>query len=259
MTPDDRAELRDLVPAYALGALDPDDEARMTAAVAADPSLAAEVAAYREMAGLFGGEAAPPVPVPAGLRARVLATTPGSGERPLRLAAPAAPQRATPAPTWWVALAAAVLLAVGLAWQVRALRVEREALADRLAVRERELNSILEPGVELVRLAATEQGAHRDAGIQLFVDHEKRRAIVHAFRLPPVPAGKAYQLWFIEEGQAPIPSVTFNTEASGHGLVQEVSVPAGKVFVLAAITVEPAGGSTAPTLPIQLAGAFRKS
>jgi anti-sigma-K factor RskA len=79
---------------------------------------------------------------------------------------------------------------------------------------------------------------------------------VHAVNLPPAAGKRVYQLWFIPRTGRPIPSVTFNSEASGRALVQKVSVPANVELTAAALTEEPEGGSTQPTTPVILAGSF---
>ena len=97
-----------------------------------------------------------------------------------------------------------------------------------------------------------------DPGIQLFWDRQRHRAIVHGFRLKPVPAGRAYQLWFIKDG-APVPSVTFKPEPDGHARVEQIPVPQDGTVSAAAVTVEPEAGSAQPTSPILLVGPLQKS
>jgi hypothetical protein len=149
-------------------------------------------------------------------------------------------------------LAASVLLAVGLALKTRQLSRDlaardsvigvREA---RLAARERTLNSILEPGIELTLLSAT---GEQQPGVQLFRDRDRNVAIIHAFRLKPAPTGRVYQLWIIPQGGgSPIPSQVFNSDPDGHALVENVAVPADVTIEMYAITEEPAGGSPQPT------------
>ena len=169
----------------------------------------------------------------------------------------------------WLAVAASLLLAIGMGASlvstrgrltaVEAALGERErALAQteqRLSEREATLNSLLEPGVQLFQLTAS---GDPDPGIQLFWNQRQQRAIVHGYRLKPVPAGRAYQLWFIKDGQ-PVPSVTFKPEADGHAKVEQIPVPEGGTLSAAAITVEPEGGSAQPTSPIVMVGSLQKS
>jgi anti-sigma-K factor RskA len=73
-----------------------------------------------------------------------------------------------------------------------------------------------------------------------------------------VPAGRTYQLWFIQDGK-PVPSVTFNPEPVGHARVEQIAVPRDGDVSAAAVTVEPEGGSAQPTSPILLVGPLKRS
>ena len=63
--------------------------------------------------------------------------------------------------------------------------------------------------------------------------------------LPVPPAGKVYQAWIIHPAGKPIPEPTFTVTAAGDGSAQ-LNETAGKGDVVA-VTVEPQGGSQAPT------------
>jgi anti-sigma-K factor RskA len=73
-----------------------------------------------------------------------------------------------------------------------------------------------------------------------------------AHGLPPPPSGKVYQAWIIRGTQAPIPEPTFAVSKQGDGAVAIPTTPgAGDVV---AVTLEPKGGSKAPTTkPVLLA------
>lgn len=116
-----------------------------------------------------------------------------------------------------------------------------------------ELNAILDPAVSLTRLASTQAP---EPGIQLFWNHRTNVVFLHAFHLKPAADKRVYQLWFIPKGGKPIPSVTFNSEPDGHGVVQGIPVPEPSEFTAAAITDEPEGGSPQPTTPVVLVGTF---
>ncbi|HET7468132.1 MAG TPA: anti-sigma factor [Gemmatimonadales bacterium] len=259
---------QDLAAAYALGALSADEARRFEAFLAVSPETQREVREYREVAALLaldGPEGAGSLP--GGLRDRVLERVAEQKNRALRpMARGQAPR---PSSVVWVALAATLLLAVGLGaglvsvrGRVAALQGElaaRNATLDRtaqqLAERDATLNSILEPGVELYQLTSS---GDPEPGIQLFWNRQRNQAIVHGFRLKPVPSGKAYQLWFIKDG-APIPSVTFKPEPDGHAEVEHVTVPGAGVLSAAAVTVEPEAGSAQPTSPVVLLGPLKRS
>jgi anti-sigma-K factor RskA len=76
------------------------------------------------------------------------------------------------------------------------------------------------------------------------------RAVLIASNLPNVAQGKAYQLWFIVGNKPPMPGKTFVPDSKGNAVLKD-EMPKDAVDVFA-ITVEPAGGSSAPTSPIYL-------
>ena len=259
----DDLELKALAEPYALGALDAEQTAAFEAYLARSPEAQQEVAAYREVSALLAVAATDPAAAPGDLRARVLARV----GREKTVALP--PRRGIDWRTW-AALAAGLVAVAALEIDLRRLRHEletREAtMADlqstlaareaKLAAREATLNTILEPGVTLTRLVSTTAPA---PGIQLFWNRKTNVAIAHAFNLTPAASGRVYQLWFIPKAGKPIPSVTFNSESSGHALVEQIRVPVGADLAAAAITDEPEGGSPQPTTTPILVGTFGAS
>lgn len=250
---------QDLAAAYALGALSSDEARRFEAYLAGSPEAQREVAEYREVAALLALAGPEPAPSP-DLRERVLAR----GRGPTTRAATGRPRPRRP----WLALAAGLVAVVGLGFGFAQLRTVRdlqrelaqlgqrlERTSDRLRAREATLNSILEPGVQLFQLTAS---GDPDPLIQLFWDRQRHRAVLHGFRLDSIPQGRAYQLWFIKDG-APVPSVTFRPEPTGHILVEGIEVPAEGEVTAAALTVEPESGSPQPTSPIRLMGPLKRS
>jgi anti-sigma factor ChrR (cupin superfamily) len=79
------ADILELLPLHALGALDDDEADAVERAVAADPALGVELARWRDTAGRIG-EALLPTPAPATVRARLLADV-GAAAGPARFAA----------------------------------------------------------------------------------------------------------------------------------------------------------------------------
>ncbi len=258
MSGDSGQSLNELAAAYALGALQPEEARAFEAYMATSPEAQREVAEYREVGALLALGAAG-TGAPAGdLRSRVLAHA--TRERVVPIA-----RRSRWVP--WAALAASLFAVAGLGLGQRALRQQlsardstiaalQQSLGEReatLASREAELNAVLDPNVSLTRMGTP--GTPQPV-VQLFWNRRSNLILAHAFQLPPVGASRAYQLWFIPKGGKPIPSVTFNTEPGGHGLVQQIPVPQDVELTAAAITEEPEGGSPQPTSPIVLIGTF---
>ncbi|MEI2721546.1 MAG: anti-sigma factor [Gemmatimonadales bacterium] len=244
---------------YVLGLLDGEELASFEARLATDATFARRVQATR--AALTDFALSTPAMVPKDLKERVMAHAVRQPDAPTR--APVTPIRAdrpSRAPLWLgLGLAASLGL---LAVQSLDLNREREATAAAealaaktaatLAEREALLARLTDPGVELVTLAST--GAAKPT-VRVYLDTVRRSALLTIASLDAAPAGKVYQLWFIVDG-TPVPSVTFQTDAQGRALIEQVTLPTGTVAA-GAVTMEPTGGSTAPTMPILFVGSVK--
>ena len=266
---------------YALGALDEAERASFEEHLASCDVCAAEVRELRDVAGLLA-RAVPSVSPPASLRDRILADA--RGVRPISSAPVAVPTQPVPrsAPpkeitaqpagrSWssvvpWLALAAAVVLAVYLGQQARTERTARataeEALASAratldstgsaLARRDSLIQLLVSPDVQ----AVTVSGSGPAPSAKYFLDRRARRIIIAASSLPPAAQGRTYQLWGIETGKPPVSLGTFNTDSSGRALAS-VAVPAGLRIAVTAVTDEPSGGSPQPTTTPFLAATWK--
>ena len=58
-------------------------------------------------------------------------------------------------------------------------------------------------------------------GNQVFWNRARGTAVLHAFRLPPAPGGRRYQLWALGDG-SPRPLLAFNSEPGGHALISKL-------------------------------------
>jgi anti-sigma-K factor RskA len=68
---------------------------------------------------------------------------------------------------------------------------------------------------------------------------------VEANGLAALPSGKVYQAWVIQPAGKPLPEPTFVADAAGRAAI---TIPSGQPKgTLIAFTIEPAGGSKAPT------------
>ena len=72
-------------------------------------------------------------------------------------------------------------------------------------------------------------------------------------KLPPAPAGKVYQLWFVTP-DAKISAGLIKPDHSGHAFTVLKVPPDVSNVAAAAITLEPEGGSAQPTMPIYTLG-----
>ena len=94
-----------------------------------------------------------------------------------------------------------------------------------------------------------------NAYAKLAYDPNTGRAMLLADNLPPAPAGKAYQLWYIA-GNKPLPGTVFAPDANGHAEVRDQAPDGeGRNANIFAVTLEPASGVSAPTGDKYLLGA----
>jgi anti-sigma-K factor RskA len=91
--------------------------------------------------------------------------------------------------------------------------------------------------------------------IKTFYRRSTGAVVLTASNLPPLPADKAYELWFIgTDGKAPIPAGTFRPDGKGNVSLQVAQLQPGAESKMFAVTIEAAAGSTTPTPPIVYSG-----
>jgi anti-sigma-K factor RskA len=146
------------------------------------------------------------------------------------------------------AIAAVVVFAVlliGLAVQWRQKRVMEEKLA-----RSQEfLQLVTTPGAKVSELRGIDLGT---GAIARLAYDKSGHAMLMADKLPTVPQGKAYQLWFIVGKNPPMPGKTFVPDREGKGMLKDQMPAAAIDTAIFAITMEPAQGVDSPTGPIYL-------
>jgi anti-sigma-K factor RskA len=125
-------------------------------------------------------------------------------------------------------------------------------LEDQLTGVRRNIALLTSPSVRLRELAG--QGANMQASAKIFWDLQQKRWRVYVSDLPPLPADKSYQLWFVTKSGRKVSAKVFNTDANGAYEV-EVPVPDDVVDLqAAAVTTEPFGGVPQPTGSFALLG-----
>ena len=233
-------ELKGSLPALALGALDRDEQALVSAHLATCEDCRAELATLQRVVNGIGLEAEPVTP-PAGLRAKVLDRVAREPQttRPVGRSAGARGDWFMP-----LALAASMLVAAAAAFYAYQMRAD---LADL-----RRVNAIVQ-ATDTVRVDL--KGQETAAGATARAFWNKGRGLVfQASQLPALPAGRVYQLWTIK-GNVPTSAGLLVTDGQGGGSLT-ITLPADAARPDAfGVTIEPAGGSASPTLPIVLIGA----
>jgi hypothetical protein len=237
-------ELRDLVPIYALDALDGDVElevrSHLEACRACSLLLDSHMQAAAELA-----LAPTPVTPPPDLRSRLMAAVAAS---PQELPLPAvAPLRHLPSLTWqrisaFVAVAALLAMVAFSYHQTQNLHSQER----RLAAQEAIFRTLASPLTTAVPLTGTGSGVNASA--ELYVSGDKHTAGLVARGLSD-PGSDVYQLWLIENN-VPAPVEAFRPNSSGLALVSiqtDLSNMQGM-----AVTVEAKAGRSAPQGPFVL-------
>ena len=147
------------------------------------------------------------------------------------------------------AIAAVILVTVLIVGLIMLLRENRELQAE-LRRSQEFLQLVNTPGSRVAELKSTGVGAGATAKL---VYDNNGHAMLMAKKLPNVPEGKAYQLWFIVGSNPPMPGKTFVPDGAGQGVLKDQMPQAALNSAIFAITMEPAGGVPLPTGEIYLA------
>jgi len=267
-------QLRDLLPALSLGALDADERREVAAHVSTCAECTAELAALERVVQGIALEA-PPVTPPAALKGKVLARI--EDERAGKVTAmsrmPVPAHMAQPRPLWahGLALAASLALAVGASLYAWALKSEILILRQDVAATSEEASKLRGDLATLRRnwVEVTKAMDVLRAPDMLKVDLKGQATLPSgtgrafwsrsaglmftAEGLPALPQGKVYQLWTIK-GAVATGAGTFVPDAGGAASVTAIVAAGAEVPDAFGVTIEPAGGSATPTMPIVMVG-----
>ena len=266
-------DYKEMLPALALSALDAEDALALTQHLSECNECRRELADWENTAASIALSASPAEPSPH-VRTRIMnavrsdrQTQETSRAREAQDGSRVVPFRKNPRAVWTSfgqvgAIAAAVLFLVLIVWiivlwqQNRALRRDMDSLMSEFrsvqedARRSQEFLAILSsPGAKVAPLRGNGPGAGANA--QLVYDISGY-AMLRANDLPPTPAGKEYQLWFIVGNNPPIPGGTFAPDETGRAELTDRVPDRALNSAVFAVTLEPTGGSTAPTSAVYL-------
>ena len=249
-----RDEIDELAAAYALGGLEGEDRVRFEALLEAGDADA--VRALRDCEEtLVGLAAAAPAPPPPAVKAALM-------ERIGAAPAPVRPLARRPRALWPVVLSGAMaagLAAVVVGWSVSSTYEKRlDALAQSAEQLRAELRSqqaviaiLRNPATQVVALAGLTPAPAARARMMW---HAQAGGVFVATGLPAPPEGKAYQLWAIAGGNAPVSAGVFTVDAAGTGSLAVRPLPGVAAVNAFAVTLEPAGGLPAPSGEMYLLG-----
>lgn len=255
--------VRELLPAYVLGALEAKERARVEAHLGRCGECASEARAGLEVTSLLA-TLVPSATPPVALRDRVMSAA--RQQRPRATSAGDARRWWNPALAGALGVLTLVLLAVAAfaTIEVRALRSQDRRLVqqireqnlqiERTAKLLREQRSVAymlaTPGVRVVLVKGTEVSPKAYGMLMLSPDGD--RAILVAAGLDPPPQGAAYQVWLVR-GEKPVSAGLLVPDELGWAQLQVRESGMTTKYQRLGVTVEPAGGSSGPTGPRVLA------
>lgn len=264
-------EYKEMLSAHALGTLEAEEAREIEAHVMKHEDLRDELKEWRDMASLLAY--AGPVNAPSTIvRERLFANLPTQKENisSAENSSSQAAKNVIPFPTketrksliklqtvMAIAASIVVVFLAALLWTTlqnnRASKTEIADLKNRLNDAQKELEQarqekdiVTSPDSVIVELKSTDSKTGTTTA-RLVFHHKSGAMVLTARNLPPVPEGKAYQIWYIADPKKPAPGKTFKPDASGNAVLHD-KIPVSDLSAsLFAVTIEDEKGSLAPT------------
>ena len=255
----DNDQFREVVEAYALGALDPEDRAALEThlAVCADCEKAVEEARWLVSQLAYSAPEAAPSDM---LKGRLMRTVRAEAQADAQ-SKPHVLSAKSGIPIWlWAAVAALALFSVYSTWNARRLEneirktneraaillAERQKTQEQLAEAKRGAMIMMDPSSHKIAL----WGEHAHPETLEAKWHAEMGLCVMGDKVPMPSANHVLQVWFIPKAKdaKPMPSMMVRPDASGKlmFLISNPPEPMDDTKAIA-ITEEPAGGSAWPT------------
>lgn len=241
-------EIEELIPAYGMGMTDSNESRQVEAFLRDNPEWQAEVDSYKELAGDFLEEL-PQMEPPAHLLNQIIQMT-----EPISLAAePTNVTKIQPRPRifsaqnrWWLAAVAGLISIMGfLMLMYTDLRRQNDELNAQLNVQVALLQSAARDELISFSLQSTDDQDERRGGV-ILCNPDERAGIVRTWRFPPLEENQVYQVWLLH-GEERDSGGTFEVDADGRSEFILYTPYEMSNYSYIGITVEPMGGSDAPT------------
>ncbi len=250
-------EFESLAAIDALGALSADEQRELQSHVASCDSCRRAHDEFQEAAASFGSSLEPVAP-PVEVRESIMeAVTEETTDEVIEIE-----RKRFDATRWWLATAATIFFALW-GWRELTIRAERENRATREAeiqtltaenalIKQRneklnsEIISLASSGSRTIAL--TGQAMAPAATARVFIESDKRRAVVLFANLPSNPNDTSYQLWIIGADQSkPVGAGIFDVGSNGTAAMTVENLPPDTDIKVMAVTLEPKGGVDQPT------------
>jgi len=262
-------EARELIPLYAIGALDEKSAQALIEELRALPEeTRREVIDWQEVASLIP-LALDTQPVPPRVRERLITEIASGTVRDSREAAQiipfASPRSTSTGIRRFLLIAATILLLITsivlyrqnrlLDNEIAKLRQQINMQESQLVAQQRELDGVIARATRMVPLSG--DAGSPQASAKIFWDTSRQEWVIYVFNLPLAPPDKDYQLWYITREERKISAQVFRPDVRGRtDLKLVVPRELASDLVATAVTLEPRGGSPQPTGQLFLKGAL---
>ena len=232
---------------YALGALEGPEKEALERHLEECASCQSELQQLQSNAMLLALSTVGPVPPPQ-LRKRLLRAI----AREQR-ATVAVPKRSA----WWLlvpyAVSATLIVLAAFLWNesrslnqtLAKLEKQHSEMEGQLRQAQDLINTLTSPASKHITLAPVK--AQPQPQGKAYYLSDSGHLIFLANNLAPLPPNKVYELWLIPSTGSPIPAGLFQPDSRGTATIVNPPLPTGVEAKAFAITIEPAGGSPAPT------------
>ena len=236
MTHDEHAPHRENIPAYALGALDAEEIAALETHLETCVSCRADLAEYR-LVGESLLTTVPPEQPRAALRKRLQNRLPGA-QKSTR------PQSTFSFSRLALGFAVVALLILNLFsfLQLRQIQSQQASLLNQVENAQVALAMLTSPNVQLFPIDdGTVAGT-------VILSNEQNQAVLIVRNLPLPGENQIYQIWLVKPDGGRVSAGLFRPESRGSYTTQPISATGSfSDYLGIGVTVEPAGGSEAPT------------
>ena len=235
----------DLLPGYAIDCLDEDDLLKVARHLPHCAVCRAELATYWAAADQIA-LAAPPRTPPPELKSKILTRVAPRAAAGGPVSSPLAAETRR-RPGLLDALRAMFSRPAGIAFGALALLLVILLAASNFLLWQRvnEMQARVPPAnLQLVRLAGTENAPQAQGYLMVFKNEPYGTLVIE--NAPPLGPGQQYQLWLIRDGKRTNGGV-FSVSRDGYGVLEVWAEMPLETFPSFGITIEPTGGSPAPT------------
>jgi len=259
-------EARELIPLYALGALDEEQAQALKKHLGALPEeTQREIIEWQEVSSLipFALDAQPVPPKLRELLLAEIATRASRDSTAAQILPFASPKSTSPRIRRYLLMAATILLLIcsavlyrqnrRLESEIASLKEQINIQADRLLSQQQDLDDVVARATRMVPLSG-DTGSPQ-ASAKVFWDTSRREWVIYVFNLPLAPPDKDYQLWYITREESKISAQVFRPDGRGRSELKLVVPPElASNLAATAVTLEPRGGSPQPTGQLFLKG-----